>query len=319
MEIIRCLDDLPELSASVVTIGSFDGIHRGHQALLAETMVQAEKHGCPAVVLSFFPHPQIVLRADDLRPIRLLAGIEEKAYLIERYAGIDYLLVLDFTRGFSEQTAEEYLDKILLGTLKARHIIVGYDHRFGLNRSGNAEWLSEQGERRGFGVSTVQAVKNETLPVSSTLIRDHIQSDRLDLANAMLGHPYTVFGAVVAGDGRGKSLNYPTANVEPDLSNKLVPNRGVYLVRVMVDGVSSFGMANIGVRPTFDDGEEETIEVHLFDWPAERGDFYDEHVIVEFLQKLREEKKFDSVEDLIQQLDDDKMTCLAIIDNFREL
>jgi riboflavin kinase/FMN adenylyltransferase len=245
--------------------------------------------------------------------------VEEKASLIRRYAAVDYLLVLDFTRGFADQTAEDFLEKVLMKTLKVRHIVVGYDHRFGLNRTGSADWLAEQAPEHGFKVSTLGPIKNETLPVSSTLIRDHIQSDRLDLANAMLGHPYTVFGKVISGDGRGKTLNYPTANVQPELDYKLMPNRGVYLVRATVNGHCSFGMANIGVRPTFEDGNRETLEVNLFDWDRQRGDFYDEHVLIEFLQKLREEKRFDSVEELIQQLDSDKQTCLAIIDNFREL
>ena len=319
MEIIRSLDDLPQLVHSVATIGSFDGIHRGHQALLEETVRQSRNLSIPSVVLTFFPHPQQILRPDEDRPIRLLAGVEEKAFFIQRYADVDYLLVLDFNRGFAHQSAEEFLQEILLRKLRVKHVVVGYDHRFGHQRKGNAEWLAARGEDHGFTVSQIGPIRNETMPVSSTLIRDHIQSDRLDLANAMLGHPYTVFGTVVQGDGRGKALNYPTANVDPAMANKLVPNRGVYLVRVSVNGFISFGMGNIGIRPTFDDGEAETIEVHLFDWEASRGDFYDETVIVEFLQKLRDEKKFENVEDLIQQLDDDKKTCLAIIEKFREI
>ena len=318
MEVIRSLTELPDLKGSVVTIGSFDGIHRGHQALLAETVEHARKLNLPSVVLTFDPHPQQILRPSERRPIRILMGIDEKAELISRYAEMDFLLVLRFDERFARQTAREFLQEILLGTLYVKHVVVGYDHRFGHDREGNAEWLAEQGEAFGFGVSQVGPIKNETLPVSSTLIRDHIQDDRLDLANAMLGHPYTVFGQVVVGKQRGRTLHFPTANVEPETGNKLIPNRGVYLTRVRLQGDLYFGMCNIGVRPTFDNGQE-TIEVHLFDWPVERGDFYQETIMIEFLQKLRDEKKFKNVNELTEQLDNDKKTCLAIIDNYREI
>ncbi len=317
MEIVRSLTELPSLEGSVVTIGSFDGIHRGHQSLLEETLQIADRLDVPSVVLTFDPHPQELLRAPDRRPIRLLSSVEEKAYLIRRQFAVEYLLVLDFTQGFAHMSAERFFDTVLLDGLKIRYIVIGYDHRFGHNREGDATWLERKAGKLGFGVSTIGPIKNETLPVSSTLIRDHIQEDRLDLANAMLGHPYTIFGTVVHGEGRGRTLNYPTANVVPGCERKLIPNRGVYLTHVRVRDQVSFGMCNIGVRPTFDNGTRETIEVNLFDWPVERGDFYDEEVMIEFLQKLRDEQKFENVDELTTQLANDKKTCLAIIENFR--
>ena len=319
MEIVRSIEDFPELAGCVATIGSFDGIHRGHQSLIERCISEAQDRGLPSVVITFHPHPQELLRDSGRRPIRLLTGIEERAFLIEQYAPVDFLLVLDFNRGFSSMEADEFAEQVLENTLKVKHIVVGYDHRFGHNRAGDADWLSQRGSANGYGVSVVGPINNEDVPVSSTLIRDHIQSDRLDLANAMLGHAFTLFGTVVHGDERGQSLNFPTANIDPHAENKLIPNKGVYLARVKTDEFSSFGMCNIGIRPTFKNENEITIEVNLFNIPEGKEDLYDQDVILEFLQKLRDEKKFSSVDDLIKQLENDKKTCLAIIENYRDV
>ena len=319
MEIIRCLETLPELNGCVATIGSFDGIHRGHQALIGQCISEARARKLPSVVVTFHPHPQQLLRDTDKRPIRLLTGIEERAYLIEKYAPVDVLLVLDFNRGFSGMSADQFTRTVLEKALGVKHVVVGYDHRFGHQREGDAEWLKQRGQSEGYAVSVVGPINNEDLPVSSTLIRDHIQSDRLDLANAMLGHAYTLFGRVVRGEQRGQSLNFPTANVAPQEDNKLLPNRGVYLSRVKTDQFASFGMCNIGVRPTFKNGEEVTIEVNLFNIPVGEENLYGKEVTLEFLQKLRDEKKFSSVDDLVEQLENDKKTCIAIIENYRDV
>jgi len=319
MEIIRCLDDLPELQGCVATIGSFDGIHRGHQALIKACIAAADERGLPSVVITFHPHPQQLLRKRGVRPIRLLSGIEERAHLISRYAPVDYLLVLDFNRGFSAMSADKFASQVLEEGLGVKHLVVGYDHRFGHNRKGDASWLQQRGETHGYGISIVGPINNENMPVSSTLIRDHIESDRLDLANAMLGHAYTMFGTVIHGDQRGQSLSFPTANISPHEENKLVPNKGVYLARVKTDDFVSMGMCNVGVRPTFKNGKEITIEVNLFNIPEGKENLYGQDVILEFLQKLRDEKKFSSVDDLIIQLENDKKTCLAIIENYRDV
>lgn len=319
MEIIRSIEDIPELNGCVATIGSFDGIHRGHQALIGKCISEATTRGLPSVVITFHPHPQQLLRESDRRPIRLLTGIDERAYLIEKYAPVDILLVLDFNQGFSTMNADEFAEQVLEDALGVQHMVVGYDHCFGHNREGDVDWLKQRSDLKAYGISIVGPINNEDTPVSSTLIRDHIQSDRLDLANAMLGHAYTLFGTVVHGERRGQSLNFPTANIEPHVDNKLLPNRGVYLSRVRTDKFSSFGMCNVGVRPTFKNGQEITIEVNLFDIPEGNEDLYGEEVILEFLQKLRDEKKFSSVDDLIEQLENDKKTCIAIIENYRDV
>jgi riboflavin kinase/FMN adenylyltransferase len=319
LEIIRSLEDIPDYQGSVVTIGSFDGIHRGHQSLIGTCIEAAQGMGLPSVVITFDPHPQQLLRDTSARPIRLLTGIDERAYLIEKYAPVDILLVLDFTRDFSGLSANEFAEKVLETGLKAKHMVIGYDHRFGHRREGDAKWLIERGQEKGYNVTVLDPVNNEAIPVSSTLIRDHIESDRLDLANAMLGHAYTLFGKVVIGKQRGQTLSFPTANIEPNLDNKLIPNKGVYLSRVKTDTFVSFGMCNIGVRPTFNDVSEITIEVNLFNIPEGEENLYDRKVTMEFLQKLRDEKKFSSVDDLKKQLENDKKTCLAIIENYRDV
>jgi len=287
--------------------------------LIKKCIAEANARNLPSVVITFHPHPQQLLRGSELRPIRLLTGIDERAFLIEKYAPVDILLVLDFNRGFSSMSADEFAEHTLEDSLGVAHVVVGYDHRFGHNREGDVAWLQERGARKGYGISVVGPINNENIPVSSTMIRDHIESDRLDLANAMLGHAHTLFGTVVHGKQRGQSLNFPTANVEPHVDNKLMPNLGVYLSRVQTDQFCSFGMCNVGVRPTFQNGDGITIEVNLFDIPEGQEDLYGESVILEFLQKLRAEKKFSSVDDLIEQLENDKKTCLAIIENYRDV
>ncbi|MEA3288019.1 MAG: bifunctional riboflavin kinase/FAD synthetase [Candidatus Marinimicrobia bacterium] len=319
MEIIRCLKDLPDLSGCVATIGSFDGIHRGHQALIGKCIAEANTRKLPSVIITFHPHPQQLLRESDRPPIRLLTGIEERTFLIEKTAPVDIMLVLDFNQGFSSMTADEFARTVLEEALGVQHVVVGYDHRFGHQREGDADWLKQRGQLNGYEISVVGPINNEDLPVSSTLIRDHIQHDRLDLANAMLGHAYTVMGTVVHGEQRGQSLHFPTANLEPHVDNKLLPNRGVYLSRVETAGFASFGMCNIGVRPTFKSDEEVTIEVNLFNIPEGKENLYGSEITLEFLQKLRDEKKFSSVDDLIEQLENDKKTCIAIIENYRDV
>ncbi|MCF7850656.1 MAG: riboflavin biosynthesis protein RibF [Candidatus Marinimicrobia bacterium] len=310
---------MPELSGSVATIGSFDGIHRGHQALIRACNNASKDLDLPSVLITFDPHPQQLLRGSLERPIRLLSGIDERAYLVSKYAPVDMMLVLDFNRGFSGMSADEFAQEVLEDGLAVKHMVVGYDHRFGHQREGDAVWLKDRGLKKGYEVTVVGPVNNEDVPVSSTLIRDHIESDRLDLANAMLGHAYTLFGKVVKGKQRGQTLSFPTANIEPNLVNKLVPNRGVYLTRVSTDQFASFGMCNIGIRPTFKDGEETTIEANLFHVPEGEENLYGKKVTLEFLQKLRDEKKFSSVDDLIEQLENDKKTCIAIIENYRDV
>lgn len=316
MDILRSLDSLEISGGTVVTIGSFDGIHRGHQALLQETERIATTNDLKSVALTFDPHPQILLRAKDKRPIRILSTLEEKEFLINRLFDIDLFLVLDFTAGFSEMTARQFVEDILVNSLNVKHVVVGYDHRFGHDRLGDVEFLKEQGRKFGFDVTSIDPINFDNLPTSSTVIRDSIQNNDLEKANRLLGHPYTLFGEIVRGAGRGHKLNFPTANIQPFVENKLIPARGVYLAKARFDGAKRFGMCNIGIRPTFEDHlNHDVVEINLFDWKGDRDSLYGKEILIEFYQKIREEKTFASPQDLIGQLEQDKMECLEIIKN----
>lgn len=316
MDILRRLDAVKTENGTVVTIGSFDGIHRGHQALLQETERLATTRGLDSVVLTFDPHPQILLRDKSRTPIRLLSTLEEKEFLINRLFDLDSFLVLDFTAGFSAMTAREFVEDILSQKLKAKHVVVGYDHRFGHDRAGDIDFLKAVGPELGFGVSAMGPIMENGHPMSSTRIRDAIQGNDLDQANRLLGHPYTVYGTVVRGKGRGRELNYPTANILPPLPNKLIPARGVYLAKATFEGHKGFGMCNIGIRPTFEDElKHDIVEINLFDWDGDQDSLYGKNLLIEFYQKIREEKTFANAQDLKEQLGKDKEECLKIIEN----
>ncbi|MCF7796477.1 MAG: riboflavin biosynthesis protein RibF [Lentisphaeria bacterium] len=316
MDILRRLDAVNPGNGTIVTIGSFDGIHRGHQALLQETERLATTQQLKSVLLTFDPHPQILLR-DKTRPgIRLLSTLEEKEFLINRLFDLDAFLVLDFTAGFSEMTAKEFVTDILVQKLQAKHVVVGYDHRFGHDRAGDVDFLKTEGAELGFAVTAMGPIMENGHPMSSTRIRDAIQGNDLDLANRLLGHPYTVYGTVVRGKGRGRALNYPTANIQPPIPNKLIPARGVYLAKASFDGHRHFGMCNIGIRPTFEDElSHDIVEINLFDWNGDENSLYDKTLLIEFYQKIRAEKTFASPRDLKDQLGKDKEECLKIIEN----
>ncbi|HCW75402.1 MAG TPA: riboflavin biosynthesis protein RibF [Candidatus Marinimicrobia bacterium] len=316
MEILRRIELADTSVGSVVTIGSFDGIHRGHQALLQETEKIATMNGYKSVVLTFDPHPQILLRAKDKRPIRILSSLEEKEFLITRLFDIDIFLVLDFTAGFSEMTAQQFVEDILVNTLNVRHVVIGHDHRFGHDRVGDFDFLKACGESYGFEVTSIGPIKYDDEPTSSTNIRDAIQNNDLEKANRLLGHSYTLFGEVVRGAGRGHKLNFPTANIQPKIENKLIPPRGVYLAKATVAGLKRYGMCNIGIRPTFEDHlSHDVVEINLFDWKGDRDSLYHQEILVEFYQKIREEKTFASPQDLMTQLEQDRVACLEIIKN----
>ncbi|MCF7801180.1 MAG: riboflavin biosynthesis protein RibF [Candidatus Marinimicrobia bacterium] len=316
MDILRRLDAVNTENGTVVTIGSFDGIHRGHQALLQETERLATTHGLSSVVLTFDPHPQILLR-DKARPgIRLLSTLEEKEFLINRMFDLDSFLVLDFTAGFSEMTAKEFVEDILVQHLNVKHVVVGYDHRFGHDRVGDIDFLKSVGLEMGFDVTAMGPIMENEHAMSSTRIRDAIQRNDLDLTNRLLGHPYTVYGIVVRGKGRGRELNYPTANIQPPIPNKLIPARGVYLAKATFEGQKYYGMCNIGIRPTFEDElSHDIVEINLFDWNGDEDSLYGKKLLIEFYQKIRQEKTFASPQDLKEQLGKDRAACLKIIEN----
>jgi riboflavin kinase/FMN adenylyltransferase len=304
------LDQIVRDDRSLVTVGTFDGVHLGHQSIIRYLVGRARQRDAVSVALSFDPHPREVLRGE---PIPLLTTIEERARVFEDL-GLDRFIVIPFTRDFAGMEADAFVIDVLVERIGLKEIVIGYDHGFGKGRAGDSELLHELGRQYGFTVDVIPAQVLEKDVVSSTRIRQALTDEGdVRLAARLLGRPYAVSGVVVEGDGRGRTIGYPTANITVDNPHKVIPERGVYAVRVLIESrVSVFdGMLNIGNRPTFDGGETR-LEAHLFDYA---GSLYGQAVTVEFYRRIRDEKKFSSVELLVQQLSRDKERCRAELES----
>jgi riboflavin kinase/FMN adenylyltransferase len=286
------------LSDSVVTIGTFDGVHVGHKKIIKRLVKIAKEENLQANVLTFFPHPRMVVQKD--KNIKMLNTIDEKNKLME-VEGIDHLVVKKFTKQFSRLSAQDYVSQILVDTLHVKHIIIGYDHHFGRNRTANINDLKAFGEIYGFKVTEISAQEIDEVTVSSTKIRKALLDGDIKTANAFLGYNYMLTGKVVKGKGLGKQLNYPTANINIKETYKLIPKNGVYVVKANINGATVFGMMNIGTNPTVD-GKVQSIEVHFFNF---NRDIYGKILEIEILERLRDEQKFDSIESLKNQLSKD--------------
>lgn len=301
MRRIASLDELPELSGSVVTDGMFDGVHLGHQQILKRLVAEARSRHLPSVVLSYWPHPRLVLQPDG-PPLRLLTTVDEKAAVFEKL-GLDYMVVLPFDREFSSWSPIRFVSEILVKGLTVQKLWVGYDHRFGKERQGDVHFLRSEGKKQGFEVEEVGRQEVEEIAISSTRIRQALADFGVEKANQFLGRPYSLSGVVRKGDQRGRLIGFPTANLEISEPSKLIPADGVYVTRVHIgQGVWS-AMTNIGVRPTVD-GKTHTIETHLLDFD---GDLYGSNLEIEFMATLRREKKFSGLEELKKQLGEDRM------------
>ena len=309
MKLVRDLSELPELNGSVVTDGMFDGVHLGHQRILQQVVNQAKQMGLPSVVLTYWPHPRYVLGGKEQR-ISLLSSLEEKADLIAEQ-GIDFLVVIPFTREFSLMSHETFVKEILVKSLQTRHLIVGYDHRFGQNRLGNIPYLISAGIQFGFDVTEIGKQEIEDIAISSTKIRYSLQHYLLDSARQFLGRPYSICGKIVEGDKRGRTIGFPTANLEQDEKDKLIPKDGVYATRCRIDDRWFDSMTNIGFRPTVD-GIHHKIESHLLDF---QGDLYEKKIDLAFFAPLRQEMKFAGLEELKNQLSLDREQCRKILLN----
>ena len=284
---------------SVITIGTFDGVHIGHKAILKRLVETAKTDGLDSVVLTFFPHPRMVLQKDT--DIKLINTIDERSELLEK-TGIDHLIIHPFTHAFSRLTALEYVRDILVNKLKAKKIIIGYDHRFGRNRNANIEDLKEFGKVYDFEVIEISAKEIDDVAVSSTKIRKALDEGEIETANNYLGYNFMISGEVVKGKALGRTINYPTANLELKEKYKLVPKYGVYIVKSKIHGRELFGITSIGTNPTVK-GKERTIETHFLDF---EGELYGEHITLEFLKKIREEETFKSVEILRKAIAQDE-------------
>ena len=306
MKIKTALDDYPKKD-SVVTIGTFDGVHVGHQKIIKRLVKIAKKESLQAVVLTFFPHPRMVLQKDS--NIKLINIIDEKSQLLENF-GIDHLVIKEFTKDFSRLGALEFVRDILVNKLKVKHIIIGYDHRFGRNRNANVDNLREYGEVYGFKITEITAQEIDEVTVSSTKIRKALKQGEIEIANTYLGYNFMLSGTIVKGKNLGIQIGFPTANIHIEESYKLIPKNGSYIVKSFLDEQVVYGMMNIGINPTVS-GEKQSIEVHFFNF---KKDIYNKKIQVELLKRLRDEKKFDSIEALKEQLHKDREISLSFLE-----
>ena len=286
---------LPDGQGSVVTVGTFDGVHRGHWAVLDEIRARATATGRRSVLVTFHPHPLRIVRPEHAPP--LLTTAEEKKEILAR-SGLDYAVFVPFTPELSQYPPERFVDEILIARLGVEELVIGYDHGFGKGRSGDAETLTAIGKERGFEVDVVPPVNVGESAISSSSIRAAVAEARLADAEEGLGRPYSVRGIVVRGDQRGRELGFPTANLGGIGSDKLLPPMGIYAVRVVTRHGDYSGALHLGPRPTFQ-GAPPTVEVYLLDF---EGDLYGEVLRVEFIRKLRDIVRYDDVNDLIQQM-----------------
>jgi len=297
MEILRSLQDITPVPDGVVTVGTFDGIHRAHQAILKTTLACARENRTTATVVTFDPHPRLVVKQKNGRRVELLTTTEEKIALLEEFHP-DRVIIIPFTAAFSRTSPEDFIATILCDTIGMRRLVIGYDHGFGRNRSGDTAFLKKCEKTCGFILDIQEPISNESGIISSTLIRKFLAQGRVDKAAACLGRPYHLKGTVVKGDSRGRANNYPTANIHVDNGNKCIPCNGVYAVRVRMRDEYHKGVMNIGVRPTYGDNPA-SLEVHIIDFDR---DIYGAELEISFLQRVRHEKKFESTEQLIRQI-----------------
>jgi len=292
---------------TIVTIGTFDGVHIGHQKIIERLVNTAKQENLKSVVLTFFPHPRMVLQKDA--NIKLIHTIEERSNILNQL-GIDYLCIKKFTKAFSRLSAEEFVADILVKQLNIKKIIIGYDHHFGRNRSANIDDLKRFGEIYNFEVEEISAQDINDVSVSSTKIRTALEEGDIETANSFLGTNFMLHGKVTKGKGLGKTIHFPTANIDIAENYKLIPKQGVYVVRATYKNQTLFGIMNIGMNPTISDNTKQTIEVHFFNF---NENIYDENITVEILTRIRDEQKFESLEALKKQIEKDKIIALQYI------
>lgn len=307
MKIYEGLEGFTPVKNAVVTSGTFDGVHLGHQKILTRIRQIARAIQGETVLITFWPHPRLVLYPNE-HNLRLLSTFEEKAKLLRQF-GIDHLITIPFTQEFSQLSSEEFIRKVLIRAIETKKLVIGYDHRFGKNREGSFEYLQENSGEFGFDLEEISRQDVEEIAVSSTKIRKALESGDVKTAESCLGRPYELNGLVIKGQQIGRSIGFPTANIHIPNDYKLIPRDGVYAVEASVEGVLYKAMLNIGNRPTVD-GTKKTVEAHLFDF---QGDLYNKLITVYFHEFLREERKFDSLEALKAQLGKDQQAAKSLL------
>jgi len=309
--VLKSVNNISNFSSkeqTFVTIGTFDGVHFGHQKIIERLVFEAKRAKKKSVLLTFFPHPRMVLQKDA--SIELINTIDERASLLEK-TGLDYLIIHPFSKAFSRTSAFEFVRDILVNQLNISKLIIGYDHHFGKNREGNITQLTEYSHLYDFNVEEIPAQDIDDVSVSSTKIRKALHLGNLKTANNYLGYNFMLCGTVVNGKKLGEKIGYPTANINVKEGYKLIPKTGVYVVQTKIQNETVFGMMNIGNRPTVN-GNHQTIEVHFFDF---NKDLYGKKLTIELIYFLRDEKKFGSIDLLTHQLKKDEKTARVYIEN----
>lgn len=298
----------------VLTVGTFDGVHLGHRKIIARLHDLAEAINGESVIFTFDPHPRKIVAPAETN-LRLLTTLDEKIELFEQ-SGIDHLIIYPFTPEFAKLTYEQFVEQILVGQIHTKSLVVGYDHKFGKGRQGDFEFLKNCADRLGFQIEKLDVLLMNESNVSSTKIREAIQIGDFDTANAFLGYPFALHGTVVEGQKLGRQIQFPTANIEASDPDKIIPGYGVYAVHAKVQNKTYLGMLNIGSRPTVsNNADHRSIEVHLLDFDS---DIYGEHLELIFYRKLREEKKFESLDALKEQLGNDKADTISFFQTIQK-
>jgi riboflavin kinase / FMN adenylyltransferase len=295
------LDKFEKLSNAIVTSGTFDGVHDGHKVIFNRLNSIAKESNGESVVLTFWPHPRLVLNPQNTH-VLLLSTLEEKIDLLKK-EGIEHIVVLPFTKSFSQLSSKEFIDKILIESIGTKKLVIGYDHKFGKNQEGSFEYLSQNTELFPFDVEEIPKHELEDIAISSSEIREALKHGEVSKAQRLLGSAYTISGKVVMGEQVGRKIGFPTANILVEEQFKLIPTDGVYAVGVEVDGQPYSGMLNIGNRPTLN-GTSKSIEVNIFEL---NQDLYGQQITLEFFEMIRKEKKFASLKELQEQLVKDKI------------
>jgi riboflavin kinase/FMN adenylyltransferase len=309
MKIYHHIDEFMPLKNAVVTIGTFDGVHQGHRQIIAGIKELAQQTGGETVILTFFPHPRMIIHPEN-QDLRLITTIHERAALLEQL-GVDHLIITPFSRDFSNQTAEAYIRDILVNKIGTRKIIIGYDHRFGKDRQGGLVDLQRAAPVYGFEVIEIPEQDINNVAVSSTRIREALSNADIEQANTFLGYPFFITGKVIRGNQIGRQLGYPTANLLVEENYKLIPGDGIFAVTVQLNHEIFKGMAYIGHRPTIN-GMTRNIEVNIFDF---NQDIYNQTLRMNFLNFVRHDVKFSSLEELKEQLAQDKLDVQKLLNN----
>ena len=297
---------VPKSNYNIVTIGSFDGIHLGHLKILETIVKKAKIKNGKSIIVTFWPHPREVLKKKE--NFKLLNTLEEKIKIFEEIK-IDYLYIIDFSSNFAKTKAEDFVKNILISKLKTNYLVIGYNHHFGYKREGNIDYLKKNEKKFNFDIESISKKEIEKISVSSTRIRKYINNGKIESANALLGREFSISGKVVKGDGIGKKIKFPTANILLNKPRKIIPKKGVYAVKILLDKKIYLGMLNIGYRPTINK-KIKTIEVNIFEFTRP---IYGKRIIVSFFKRLRDEKRFLNLNELKKQLKTDKKKTLLIL------